>query len=332
MISSQLFLNPDWWWSAVRSEIPQLQVITAIGDSDLEDYVAQLLFSQGWSIIFRALDGSSLMNFLASRPAELRTLVIITSDLPEFSSVALPEHITVINLDGIGLDGHKIMVAVRGQIRAPLLQPSTPVQIAQEENVRRESAITVTGTPGSPGRTTLAYLLAQSLSAGEKIRLIDADLLAPALGAVKSSQFLIETIDSSQKPRTRPEYPERSIIDLGVLPPLDEVVHDRRWRAELVHSIVESTGSLIYVAKSSMVSLERLRKFIDQFPIYLREIPTTYVINQIGRTREDRALEQRFTELLEGERYFLIPRDENLADNPKSKARKEIDKIAASLR
>jgi CobQ/CobB/MinD/ParA nucleotide binding domain len=332
LISSPQFLNPGWWWFEVRSEIPQLQVITAIGDSDLEDYVAQLLFSQGWSIIFRALDGTSLMNFLSSRPSELRTLVVITSDLPEFTSVSLPEHVTVINLDGIGLDSHKIMVAVRGQIRAPLIQPMAPAAGLEEERVHRESAITITGTPGSPGRTTLAYLLAQSLSASEKIRLIDADLLAPALSSVKSSQFVIDSIDASQKPRILPEYPERSIIDLGVLPPLDEVVHDRRWRAELVHSIVESTGSLVYVAKSSLVSLERLGKFIDQFPIYLRKIPTTYVINQIGRTREDRALEQRFIELLEGEIYFLIPRDEHLSDNPKSKARKEIDKMAASLR
>ena len=40
----------------MRSEIPQIEVITAIADADFEDFVAQLLFSQGWSIIHRAFD------------------------------------------------------------------------------------------------------------------------------------------------------------------------------------------------------------------------------------------------------------------------------------
>jgi hypothetical protein len=51
----------------MKSEIPQLQVVTAISDSDCEDFVSQLLFSQGWSIIFRAIDMAGLMEFLEAR-------------------------------------------------------------------------------------------------------------------------------------------------------------------------------------------------------------------------------------------------------------------------
>ena len=39
----------------MRSEIPQLEVITAIADAETEDFVSQLLYSQGWSIIYRAI-------------------------------------------------------------------------------------------------------------------------------------------------------------------------------------------------------------------------------------------------------------------------------------
>ena len=70
----------------MKSEIPQLQVVTAISDSDCEDFVSQLLFSQGWSIIFRAIDMAGLMEFLEARNGDLRTVVIYKSDLPNFSA------------------------------------------------------------------------------------------------------------------------------------------------------------------------------------------------------------------------------------------------------
>ena len=73
----------------MKSEIPQLQVITAISDSDCEDFVSQLLFSQGWSIIYRAIDMAGLMDFLSVRNGELRTVVIFKSDLPDFDQVLL---------------------------------------------------------------------------------------------------------------------------------------------------------------------------------------------------------------------------------------------------
>ena len=69
----------------MRSEIPQLEVVTAISDADCEDFVSQLLFSQGWSIIYRAIDMASLENFLSSRGGSLRTVVIFKRDLPDFN-------------------------------------------------------------------------------------------------------------------------------------------------------------------------------------------------------------------------------------------------------
>ena len=68
----------------MQSEIPQLEVVTAIGDADAEDYVAQLLFSQGWNIVFRAFDMMALMEYFNNRPTELRTILVFRKDLPEF--------------------------------------------------------------------------------------------------------------------------------------------------------------------------------------------------------------------------------------------------------
>ena len=77
----------------MQTEIPQLQVVTAIADSDSEDYVSQLLFSQGWSIIFRAIDMNSLSDFIANRGDMLRTVIIYQTDLPGYDS-GIFEHLT----------------------------------------------------------------------------------------------------------------------------------------------------------------------------------------------------------------------------------------------
>ena len=65
----------------MRSEIPQIEVVTAISEADTEDYVAQLLFSQGWSIIYRAFDAQMLETFLDERAPEMRRSEEHTSEL-----------------------------------------------------------------------------------------------------------------------------------------------------------------------------------------------------------------------------------------------------------
>jgi len=109
-----------------RSEIPQLEVVTAIPDAESEDFVAQLLFSQGWSIIHRAFDYQSLGDFMRKRGAELRTVIVYQSDflgldgnlIAEFASPS----VTFIALDSIAFNSHEIMVTIRGKLRAPMLQ------------------------------------------------------------------------------------------------------------------------------------------------------------------------------------------------------------------
>ena len=110
----------------IRSEIPQLEVITAIPDADSEDFLSQLLYSQGWSIIHRAFDGNSLRTFLEQRGTNLRTVIVYQSDLSNFSSnipqVFASPTVTFICLDGVTFSSHEIMTVIRGQLRAPMLQ------------------------------------------------------------------------------------------------------------------------------------------------------------------------------------------------------------------
>ena len=202
-----------------RSEIPQLEVVTAIPDADREDFLAQLLFSQGWSIIFRAFDATSLMSFMKQRGSGLRTVIIYESDLPGMTPEIIQEFdgpaITAISLDTVGFTSHEMMMAIRGSLRAPMLQTNTPTvepaltdvqradfstfpQISKTRDlsttsmssatpvkrwnrnfptqVRERKVIAVTGSTGAPGRTRFATALSRELAARGATLLIDADI------------------------------------------------------------------------------------------------------------------------------------------------------------
>lgn len=155
----------------MRSEIPQLEVVTAISDADCEDFVSQLLFSQSWSIIYRAIDMAGLVDFLTARSGALRTVVIFKSDLPDFDGDLLQRlansKVTQICIDNIETNSHKLMTHIRGQLRLPLIfeglaQMGESVAVAPITalKIRKPCVITITGTVGAPGRSSVALNIA----------------------------------------------------------------------------------------------------------------------------------------------------------------------------
>ena len=319
------------WWCEVQSEIPQLEVITAIGDADFEDYIAQLLYSQGWNIVYRALEMDALINYVANRPQELRTIIVFKSDLLNFDQVRLDDlassTFTCINLDEVPNTAHDVMLHIRSQIRLPLISGAKSEVTTPFKNEKKFKTILVTGTHGAPGRTTIALNLAQE----KKYQIMDFDFKAPALRYLQENLNLEIDIKNleSEKPR---EYLAESdcIVDIGALGPLDELVNDRRWNAALLNSVLESTSNLIYVCRPNNLSMQRLAKFISEFPILLRKIPLTYVFNLAGNSREERYLEKQFIKMMAGENYLVIPSDSRIA-NIVSSRNKTIGKLASLI-
>jgi hypothetical protein len=356
----------ELWSCEVRTEIPQLQVVTAIADTDNEDFVSQLLFSQGWSIIFRAIDTNSLTDFIITRGGILRTVIIYQSDLPGFEigifDTLTSATSTIICVDKIPMNSHLLMTHIRSQLRLPLLINSTPSDNTSEgKNTSRSvfgmnggvkgptpkqaKVIALSGTSGAPGRSCIAFNIASQLTSSGSVELVDADFRAPALSYFigrsdlpNQSLKLRELIGGMNQERFIPtENTDFTVVDLGALPPLGDVVNDRRWQATLINSVLEETTSLIYLCKSSGLSLIRLEAFMNQFPILLREIPIIYLLNQAGNSREDRALGKAFQTLTKGEVNFTIPSDQHSRNgfNPANKRgnsfTKEIGKIVAEL-
>jgi len=337
----------------MRSEIPQLEVVTAIADADFEDFVAQLLFSQGWSIIYRAFDSDALQEFLQSRH-RLRTVIIYKADLPGLMSQTLMEYedqpFTFISLDGSEPAAHAVMQKIRSQLRLPLVQNNDPIKnrvATPHQPVALPRLFTITGSSGSPGRTAIALALAEELTAlrGKGIGMIDADFRSPALTRRLSKKtqdkgLSLLPLDSKQRPTSLPELTpdETAIVDLGTLPALGEAVHDRRWQGSLISSILEATTQLLYVVRSTDESLDELALFLKEFPILLRKIPTTYICVLVGNSRELRAAEARFLSLTTAENRFMLRESQligapgllSMLGSPKP-GKSEIGKIAQSL-
>lgn len=138
-----------------RSEIPQLEVITAIADADSEDFLAQLLFSQGWSIIHRAFDSDSLIRFMAERGLELRTVIVYQSSFPGLTPELLATFssptITFISLDSFEFTSHEIMTAIRSKLREPMVQQDLVRQDLDRQNLAQQDL--VTPSPKFPSST-----------------------------------------------------------------------------------------------------------------------------------------------------------------------------------
>ena len=318
----------------MRSEIPQLQVITAISDADCEDFVSQLLFSQSWSIIYRAIDMSGLVEFLEARSGALRTVVIFKSDLPDFDSEKLNSlsnsKVTHICIDNIETNSHKLMTHIRGQLRLPLIfEGSTQAAIEfkstdiVQSKSRKPCVITITGTVGAPGRSSVALNIANYLSVESKVNIFDADIRAPALeyliGRADKNGENLNLVNLASNEKTSEfrigDSSRISVVDLGPLPPLEEVVNDRRWQAGFINRTLEETTTLIYLCKSNGLSLIRLEQFMSQFPVLLRNLPIIYILNQSGSSREDRALANRFKKMCDGERSFILPTNPRINTN-----------------
>ncbi len=333
----------------MRSEIPQIQVITAIGEADLEDYVAQLLFSQGWSIIFRAFDWISLTDFMGSRSIELRTVVVYTTDISGFTSDSLLKFgsptVSFISLDETPKSAHEIMQKIRTQLRLPMIQSTVSIsQVSKnspEIQEKQRSLILVTGSSGAPGKTKFALAIADYLSSTRKVTLVDIDFRSTPLQSYEpANNFSIVSLSPLEKPTQMPDLDKKEllIVDAGVLPPIREVVDDRRWVALLLNHILETSTHLVYVCQTTKQSLMQLDQFKKEITSLTKKIPVTYICISVGQSGELRKAQAAFTKLTVGEQSFILGQgklglqSDGFLDNfLASGKKKEIGTIASSL-
>ena len=284
-----------------------------MSDADDEDFVAQLLHSQGWNIHYRAVEWNNAK--AAIKNLTERTILIFSSEVRGFIAAELPplegENLIAISLDQVPIAAQPLMTLIRERINTPQLIPPRALPSPQGTILKR--SVLITGTSGAPGRSTIALALAQEFSITREIELIDADLHSQSLEYLAgdkelNSKLHLSTLNLSTRSAALPEseVPLR-LVDIGALPPLADVLADRRWQGALFHNSLTESQCILYIAKSDGLGLLRLEKFIQELPLLTTNVPVLFILNQVGATRLDKALSERFVLLMDGRAHFTIP-------------------------
>jgi hypothetical protein len=299
-------------------------VATAIGDADLEDYLSQLMFSQGWNIVHRSLDSDSLQRFYTDTGIGKSTL-IYTTDFPAasprfFVELADRHDLTLVNIDSVPTNAHALMSHIRQQLRVPLIHSGEVIANDSETLITpqvipeaRQRNIVVTGTTGAPGRTTIALALARHFAQSSPVELLDADTSSPCLRELvtmnESSNIQVSTLDPALRPRELAASDRLRIIDLGALGRMSTEVTDRRWQANLRTNVMEKSATAFYAAPASEMGLKRISNFVAELPLLINKSNLVFLLNKAGSGKADRAIIARFEALVQGHAWGKITLD-----------------------
>lgn len=329
------------------AEIALPMVVTAIPDSELEGFVAGTLFSQGWNVIYRALDIASLMAFIDSDTNQSDNVVLIYSpDLPGISPKILSSLKLKVrqaigfssdpsaNQEYVGLlrvpsEAGDLLNVVRGFVRAPLVRNS----VIDSPQRRRTHVVALGSVSGSAGCTTLAINLAMELSAlGHESVLIDADVRHPSIAPLLS----LHKLDADSSPRsiaphlnvsefTQERVPhlaeyldglfakcEFAIIDLGSIAGVSDSLTDRRWTSSMIHWSCEMADALWIVGKNDTLGLHRFEMLVRDFAQITMRAKVSVVLGMSSRGRKGKVREDQFFGIaapLAPQHLFTLPRD-----------------------
>ncbi len=329
------------------AEIALPMIVTAIANPELEGFVSATLFSQGWNVIFRALDVTALSVFLDSDLKQCQNVVLVYSpDLPGISSNILAtlkgkvrqtigfSNENCSDQDFVGLyraptEPAELLNLVRGFVRAPLLR--NPEFVAPIR--RRATVIAIGSSGGSVGCTSLAINLAMELSVlGRDTLLIDADVRHPSiapllslhkLNAENSSRIIAPHLSVSEFTRDRVsnlgEYLDGlfancdfAIVDLGAIEDISDSLTDRRWTSSMIHWSCERADALWLVGKSDVLGMKRLESLVRDFSKITIRAKISIVLNMATRGRKGKLREDQYFSIgvpLSAQNHYILQRD-----------------------
>jgi Mrp family chromosome partitioning ATPase len=280
------------------SELEMPTVITAIASSETESFIAGTLFTQGWSVIFRAIDWDSLERFIKANPESVQgALLLFASDLPGISKSKV-DAIAPKFRQTIGFSsGHQqdkefidlyevpesvtdLVSLVRGFVRAPLLRGANSPQ-----RLARKAHVIAVGSAGSyTGCTMLTMNLAMELSILEKSTLlIEGNYRAPSIAAylamrninsdsewkIIAPNLALTEIDQRHAGQIN-ELMDRAVrefdyilIDLGSISGLSNRLTDRRWTSTMTTWCCDQANELMIVSRADQLGAHRLNQVIE---------------------------------------------------------------------
>lgn len=279
----------DWLLYERMGENENNYVATAIRGAEFEGFVAGTLFSQGWSVTYRALDIQSLLTHLDGMTHAI-SLLLISTDVDGLT----PESLKEIRSRGIKFflfsatasatelypesvqqptTSLELLGLIRGSLRSPMIRG------ARTEKIRART-IAIASPSHSSGCTTLTINLGAELAQlGNKVLIVDAHAHFPAfairlgerglnasteLRNISTQLWALEVTQSesnnaiSALERARFDF-DFILIDQGAIIDFPAILTGRRWCSESFIWVSTFADDLWIMSKSDVVAMERLK-------------------------------------------------------------------------
>lgn len=299
-------------------------LITALVNAENEDRIIASLISDGFTLEKRCHSMHQLRDYLSVTSSTERFLIIADEEFGLLSQdcstlvseqralLQVPAH-TFLSSEEIRFRSHE---AVRQPV-APILQLRT--------FQRQKNFVAITGSSGSPGITTIALNLASELSEQRKVQLIDGDPqrrdLFQRIGlqnrdtSALTPQLSVASIDYMNTATTLDANLGTIVcIDIGDAPPLKELVKDRRKLGRDFLENYQMCSHVVYVAQAENYSLAELESFREAMTEIAPEISIVWVLNKIGNSTRQKAIQKSFSARISGNQGFYLPREHAVLD------------------
>lgn len=270
----------------------KIDVITAIRNSDQEEAVVSLLYTQGCNIVFRALDLPSLDGFLKDCLHEV--CIIISEDftsVEDFMKISNKyNRFKFIQSDAKYID-ITYLVTELSRINKPFFNYKI---------LRNHNLTTVIGSPGSPGVSTITNHLAVKLSA-TIIASPHQNLRPKASTKVVTVRKLEEEIGKHSS--------NKLFIDGGSTTLLTTILTDRRQRAQWLNESIAFSSNLIYIVNSDDNGIKYLEQFTKDFINLINPPKIVYILNKQRFDRSGQLIQRLFLEMTSGFESNQVPYD-----------------------
>lgn len=329
------------------SELEMPTVITAISNSQSEGFVAGTLFTQGWSVVFRAIDFDTLERYVKDNPEICKgALLIYGTDLPGISksqvdalesktrqvigfvttTVVVDEFI---HLQQIPSDAADLVSLVRGFIRTPMLRGHN-----RGQKIIRRAKVIAFGSAGSyTGCSTISINTAMELSNLDKsVLLVEANFRSPSIAAL----LAMRNVGQSQSWRNIApnlslaeitqeqsggiaEFMEKAaeefdfvIVDIGSISGLSNRLTDRRWTSTMTTWCCDQADELIVISRADYLGSHRLHQVIQLLQQTSIRSGLSFIVNMKSPGKRGDIEQSRFDALVEqikAVRTFAISKD-----------------------
>lgn len=329
------------------AEIALPVIITAISNSDQESFVAGTLFTQGWSVIHRAVDFESLVEFVATNPEQvISALLLYSPDLNDFDSVAFEKlslsFRQIIGFQSSNSEGNiedglhvipesaaQLATFIRGYVRSPLIRKLTPLI----QSNKRARVVAISSAGSCTGASSVAINLSYELSIKEKrVLLIDANLSEPNIAiyldqrnVMDEEHWRLASPNMYLKELARERIAEFDsiiekahlefdfiVIDVGSVHDLSTQLSDRRADSLVITWATDNADDFWIIARPDRIGLMRFKNIASILNRTSVIAEITFVFNMRSNGRKGQEEEKSFLSIAtthKASHLYVLPAD-----------------------